>query len=332
MSVSEVISACANIDRYYTNNNIANKVIRNYWYGGEPTDMGLDYFYSACDGINSVFTPEKGYDSTHTILSSLVTIKDEAWFDVLRKYSDSYIQTSFDGFMRGKGYLRNWEKKVRWMQENDISVGTISVVNEELVREGAVKVLDYLSELGITETSWLPFMLNLRNSDTGMYDRYAPTMKVYSDFMIDLTNHYIKRKEAGLHVPEIGQMHFIIEQSKTPAINNIASQTMFLMPDGTMALPDYLDSTYKEFLKPFGNILTQELDEILTSEARRSYVRKQIVKNGNKECMGCEHSDKCVMEFWKDNREGDDCFGGKGYIEWLLNNKDKILSDNVTLY
>ena len=34
------------------------------------------------------------------------------------------------------------------------------------------------------------------------------------------------------------------------------------------------------------------------------------------------------MEFWKDNRENDDCFGGKKYIEWLLNyvqeNKIKI--------
>lgn len=47
--------------------------------------------------------------------------------------------------------------------------------------------------------------------------------------------------------------------------------------------------------------------------------------NNNKDCNGCEHSDKCVMEFWKDNREGDDCFGGKRYVEWLLNNPDTKL-------
>jgi hypothetical protein len=24
------------------------------------------------------------------------------------------------------------------------------------------------------------------------------------------------------------------------------------------------------------------------------------------------------MEFWKENRAGDDCFGGRRFVEWLL--------------
>lgn len=333
MPVEDLVRSCINIDSYYQEHNISHKIVRNYWYGGEPTEMGIGYFDKACSGINSVFTPSKGYDSTHTVLSSLVTIKDVAWLDIIREYCDGYIQTSFDGFMRGKGYVRNWEKKIRWLSENSIRTGTISVVNSELLEAGPEYILDYLSELGIVETSWLPFMLNLRNSETGMYDKYAPTMKAYSEFMIRLTKRYIERKALGLHVPEIGQMHFVISQAESHSpVNNIAGQTLFLMPDGTVSLPDYIDNTYKEYLKPFGNILTDSFEDILTSPSRRGYLRKQVLKNGNRECMGCSHADKCVMEFWKDNRENDDCFGARNYVEWVLANRNNVDSKNNVLY
>jgi hypothetical protein len=30
------------------------------------------------------------------------------------------------------------------------------------------------------------------------------------------------------------------------------------------------------------------------------------------------------MEFWKDNRPGDDCFGGREYVEWLLERRAEV--------
>lgn len=50
-----------------------------------------------------------------------------------------------------------------------------------------------------------------------------------------------------------------------------------------------------------------------------------MTRNGNPEYLSCEHADKWVMEFWKDNREGDDRFGGKRYVEWLLSIKSNVM-------
>lgn len=108
---------------------------------------------------------------------------------------------------------------------------------------------------------------------------------------------------------------------------NIAGQTLFLLPNGDFCLPDYKNG-FQEYLRIFGNALDKSFEEIIFGKERSLYLRKQALRNKNKDCLNCEHSNKCVMEFWKDNRENDDCFGGKKYIEWLLNyvqeNKIKI--------
>jgi len=333
MPIESIEKACLNVDDYYNKRGIEKKTIVNYWYGGEPTEMGIDYTVNAMETINNVFSLDKGYTSKHTVLSSLVGIKnDDEWIEVFKKYCNNYIQTSFDGFMRGKGYVRNWEKKVRLYKESGLDVGTISVVNEEILEIGAIKILDYLSELGIKETSWLPFMLNIRNNETGMYNKFAPTMQRYSDFMIELSNHYLNRKNKGLHVPELGQVNFVSSQRQSDGLSNIAGQTLFLMPNGDLSLPDYPKDGYKEYLNVFGNVLNQSFEDILTSKGRRDYLRKQVMKNNNKECLSCDYSDSCIMEFWKKNRDGDDCFGAKKFVKWVHENKKSIGNKSCELY
>jgi hypothetical protein len=43
------------IKDYYKNKNIQNAAIDIYWYGGEPTTMGVKMFSGMCDIINSTF-------------------------------------------------------------------------------------------------------------------------------------------------------------------------------------------------------------------------------------------------------------------------------------
>ncbi|HCI46559.1 MAG TPA: transcriptional regulator, partial [Rhodospirillaceae bacterium] len=74
----------------------------------------------------------------------------------------------------------------------------------------------------------------------------------------------------------------------------------------------------------FGNILEQDFEQVLTSPERRRYLRRQVMRNNNSECQDCDHMDKCIMEFWKDNRAGDVCFGARDYVEWVLANKSDI--------
>lgn len=323
LSPELIEDACRKVDAYWDARGIEKRTVICYWYGGEPTSMGVPLFSDMADRINKVFDPAKGYDVRHTVLTSLVSMKDE-WFDVFRKYGGNHFQTSYDGDMRGGSYVKKWDCRVRESVAAGLDVSTISVVNREILEQGPVRTLDYLSELGIKESSWLPFMWNDQNA-TGAYDRYAPTMNAWSDFMVTLSERWLERKAQGLHVPEIGQMRFILAQGGKGLFANIAGQTMFLMPNGDFVLPDYR-AGWKEFMRPFGNIVTQEFGEILASPARRAYIRRQMTRNGNADCMSCEHADKCVMEFWKENREGDDCFGGKRYVEWLLSKRTEVES------
>lgn len=310
-----LVGACDKIDAYWNSRGIKDRTVVCYWYGGEPTSMGVETFKEMADGINSVFRLDRGYRVKHTVLTSLVSVRND-WFPVFNEYGGGEVQTSYDGAMRGGAYVRKWERRVRDAVAFGLRLSTISVVNREILSMGAAQTLDYLSDLGVAETSWLPFMWNDQNSG-GSYDRYAPTMNEWSDFMMQVTERWMERRAAGLHVPEIGQMRFILGQAQRGDLANVAAQTLFLMPNGDFVLPDYKDG-WKEFMRPFGNILDQDFADILSSPARRAYLRRQVLRNGNPECLACDHHDKCVMEFWKDNRPGDDCFGGRRYVEWLL--------------
>lgn len=321
MAVHDLEIACHKIDDYYRKRGLKYKRIVCYWYGGEPTSMGQDYFTAAADAINSVFTPAKGYDVTHTVLTALVGV-DSSWFPILDHYGRGMFQTSYDGLMRGASYVRQWERGVRAAHEYGLRISTISVVNHELLQQGPEQTLDYLASLQIAETSWLPFMWNDQNSQ-GAYDRYAPRMADYDDFMIAMVQHWIKRKQAGVSMPEIGQMRFVLGQAQSELLANIAGQTLFLLPDGSFVLPDYRDG-WKEFMQPFGNILQDDFETVLTSPARRQYLRRQVLRNGNPECQACDHVDKCIMEFWKENRAGDECFGARNFVEWILENRKVI--------
>lgn len=322
MKLEDLEIACKKVDEYYKKREIKNKIIIFYWYGGEPTEMGYDYFNTATKMIGNVFKKEEGYTIKHTVLTSLLTIDTKIWFPFFKEHCNNHFQSSFDGLMRGKTYVRKWEEKIKEAKNNGLEVGTISVVNHELLKVGARKTLEYLSELGVKETSFLPFMWNEQN-DGKSYDKYSPTMNAWSDFMIELSQVYYERKKNNLHVPEIGQMSFILHQANQPLMANVAAQTLFLLPDGDFVLPDYKKG-YQEFMQRFGNILKEDFEHVLKSKERKLYLKKQVLRDGNEECLNCEHSDKCVMEFWKKNKENDDCFGGKRYVEWLL----KYVKDN----
>lgn len=324
LSVENLGMACGKVADYYRMRGLKQKTIVCYWYGGEPTEMGQEYFESAVAAIGDAFPARDGYTVKHTVLSSLINI-DPSWHALFHKHCGGEIQTSFDWTMRGAGYVRHWERSVRGARLDGLRVSTISVVNREILEFGPEQVLDYLTDHGVAETSWLPFMWNEQN-DGGAYTRFAPTMRAYSEFMSRLTLHWLKLRATGANPPEIGQMRFILAQQAKGGLANIAGQTLFLLPNGDFVLPDYRNGC-QEFMQPFGNILSQDFADVLSSPARRAYLRKQVLRNGNADCGSCDHGGHCLMEFWKENRNGDDCFGAKGYVEWLQAERDRLPGD-----
>lgn len=314
-----------NVDRFYSSKGIEKKTIHAYQYGGEPTSMGPEAFSRMLDTIEAALPADKGYDVRHTILTSLVEVDLETWLPIFQQRCGGFLQTSFDGRMRGGAYIRKWDSQMRKARDLGLTLSTISVVNTRILQDGPESTLDYLMDLGVVEASFLPFMWNEQN-DGKKYDALAPSMNAWSQFMISLTEAWIKAKNAGKTPPEIGQLRYILAQEEMLSpVSNIAGQTLFLMPNGDWALPDYRNG-WQEFMNRFGNGIHTDFSQILRSPKRRTYLRRQMTRNGNSDCTSCPHADKCVMEFWKENRPGDDCFGGRKYVEWVLKNKERILS------
>lgn len=322
MPISDVRRILIKIDEYYSKSGIQNKKIVAYFYGGEPLSMGLDYFEQMMSVFSEVLSKEKGYTVNHIILTSLLGEDLDIWGPFVEKYCDGYLQTSFDGLMRGKGYLKKWERKVKEAVDGGLNVGTISVVNSELIKAGADSTIDYLSELGIVETGWLPFMENLQNKGI-KYDKYAPSMTAFNDFMIALLDRWSWRTHNNYYSPRIGEAMFAANNLSVSGMNNLAVQTLFLLPNGDICLPDYRDG-YTEYMNVFGNILKESFLDVLHSPKRQEYLRRQLFRNHNPECQECEFSQSCLLEFAKPFRENDECFGAKRFIEYLSQHSDAI--------
>lgn len=313
----------AKVDAYYQQRNLPAVSIHAYQYGGEPTSMGVEAFNSMLDVLDSRFRPERGYHLRHTILSALVGVDLHAWERLILERCGGYMQSSYDGRMRGGAYVREWDAQMRKANDLGFDMGTISVVNSRLLEEGPESTLAYLAELGVVEASFLPFMENLQNTGK-IYDKLAPTMDAWSTFMIGLGEAWIAQRSRGHDVPEIGQMRFVLAQDQRPhGLANIAAQTLFLLPNGDYALPDYRQG-WKEYMRRFGNAGAVDFASILNGTERRSYLRRQALRNANPACMGCPDGGRCVMEFWKPNREGDECFGGRRFVQWVLHNRHRI--------
>ena len=323
LSDAHLDAMMGDVARYYAKRGLGKVSIHAYQYGGEPTSMGLDAFSSMLDILDHHFPVDKGFDLRHTILSALVGVDLDLWAPLVHARCGGYLQSSYDGRMRGGGYMTTWLGQMEKARALGITMGTISVVNRRLLEDGPEATLDTLAGLGVVEASFLPFMENLQNTGK-IYDRLAPTMAAWDRFMIALGESWIVRRAKGEHVPEIGQMRFVLAQAQQPrALANIAAQTLFLMPNGDYALPDYKDG-WREYMHRFGNGLELGFEGVLTGPARRAYLRRQALRNHNPECQGCPDGTRCVMEFWKPNRAGDSCFGGKGFVSWVMANAHRI--------
>lgn len=335
MSLDDLRVICRKIYDYFEEQQPDQKTIIAYNYGGEPTAAGPEYFEGYVQVMAEEFPAAEGYQVRHVMLTSMLGVDLDVWEPLWKKHCNGYVQTSYDGDMRSGNYVRKWELKVREAIRRGLNVGTISVVNSDLLTQGPRHTLDKLREMGIQESGWLPFMLNEQNDVPGKYDVLAPTMKGFNDFMIEMLDYWYELQERGVNAPAIGEAHFAVEKIKGNAMSNMAGQTLFLLPDGDMVLPNYRDG-WKEYLHSFGNILEPGVTfrDILCSRERLLYLRRQMRRNNNPECASCEFRNACLLEFAKPNKPDDECFGAKRFVAHAINRNaiNPRLSGPVQLY
>lgn len=335
MSLDDLRSVCKKVHAYFEEQQPVQRTIIAYNYGGEPTAAGPEYFEGYVQMMAEEFPVAAGYQVRHVMLTSMLGVDLDVWAPLWKQHCNGYVQTSYDGDMRSGNYVRKWELKVTEAIRRGLQVATISVVNSDLLTQGPRQTLDKLRALGIQESGWLPFMLNDQNDTPGKYDVLAPTMKGFNDFMIEMLDYWYELQEQGIRAPAIGEAHFAVEKMKGNAMSNMAGQTLFLLPNGDLVLPNYRDG-WKEYLHSFGNILEPgtSFRDILCSRERLVYLRRQMRRNNNPECTACEFRNACLLEFAKPNKPDDECFGAKRFVAHAIqrNDLEPRLSGPVQLY
>ncbi|WP_255260228.1 MULTISPECIES: transcriptional regulator [unclassified Pseudomonas] len=241
MSLDDLRIVCRKVHEFFEEQQPEQRTIIAYNYGGEPTAAGPEYFEGYVQVMAEEFPASAGYEVRHVMLTSMLGVDLDVWEPLWKKHCNGYVQTSYDGEMRSGNYVRKWELKVTEAIRRGLKIGTISVVNSDLLAQGAIATLDKLRSLGIQESGWLPFMLNEQNDVPGKYDSLAPTMKAFNDFMIEMLDYWYELQEKGVRAPALGEAHFAVDKIQGDAMANMAGQTLFLLPNGDMVLPNYRD-------------------------------------------------------------------------------------------
>ena len=326
MKLDELERIVDAIARYYNERQVRPVDILAYWYGGEPTQMGVNQFEEMCQTLQGGFSESQGFRVRHRVLSALVGVKTEVWEPVIRRWARGEIQTSYDGTMRGIGYDRRWERNVRQWVDSGVVVDSLSVVNRALIECGPKATVHRLSTLGVRHAGLLPFLKNRENEATG-YERWHASMDEFSDFALGMIDEAQQMRTRGQAAPQIAVRHQILEMRRRAGhggATNTGAQTLFLMPDGSCGLPDY-DERGVEFLNIFGNLLRGPCEgnfaRVLASPARRAWLRRQGRRGGDRRCARCDIADCCVMEFWgKPNPLPDagECWGAERLVRNVL--------------
>jgi len=362
---------CTKILNYYNKKDLKKIDIICYWYGGEPTVLGPKYFYKAKSITEQVFQ-NTNINIKHQILSNLVSDNVSKWIPLYKSMCDSYVQSSYDYLMRGTNYLEKWKKNIKKIKEAGINISAINVINNTMIGKER-EIYNELVSLNIDEIGFLPFMKNTTNmAEFGEnYIENSATMNEYSEFIIEFTKIAFEKldfnkENLGLEI-SIGTLSHIFfnyfnksNNEETNIINNIAGQTMFLLPKGDFVLPDYKNNYFKEkqyiqkfsseqpdfrnncidngveYLKKFENVLSNDFEAVLNSPERQKYLKKQMERDNQQECLNCEYSQECLMEFWKTTNldNSGECPGAKKYILFLikfynnLSQKEKIQFKN----
>lgn len=310
---------------YYADRGIA-PTITVHHYGGEPTAMGPVFMRETMDAIDAALPASRGIMVRHSIQSALTGVDLDDWIPIFRDRCDNYVQTSYDGPMRGRRYDRAWRTQVEALRAADIDVATISTINTRLLELGPEGTLALLEELDVCEAGFLVLLHN-DNNDGKPYDRLAPSMRDWSAFMIALTEAWAERRHAGGHPPEIGPLHATLWRNhclSTSAPDPCAvPPALFLMPNGDWAISDYR-ADGSEYMRTLANGATTPFAEALRTPERRAFLRNQALRNGNPECQSCPLAGGCMMEIWKPNPADGECFGAKTYVEWVLANADRL--------
>lgn len=290
--------------------------------GGEPTMLGVKFFENTIPKIKEMLSNVK-QEVKLTIVTNLITnnsLKISRMFD--------NIATSYEyktRFLSKAGEEKpelevKWLKNVEQLYNEGLEVGVTMAATKQAVDFGASNLLDFFYENKF-KSIHLGFFIPSGDGLTYM-DTVFPMFEETTDFMIEATNWYLKRRieDRNLYVNPIESMIESIYRKK--AIDDIVCPIIpgSLDIDWDGETVTCIEAGGEVDFTSLGNIYEKPITKILSS---REYIRertKAIIPKPY--CVGCDELESCqsacgvLHSYW--NGEGE-CPGFKGFIKYIRN-------------
>lgn len=257
------------------------------WHGGEPMMLSPEYYENALSIFDDVVGASRFTTSFQT---SLIPYRHE-WAPLVHSRFHSQLGSSIDFSQRKvksspQHYLDLWMKKVRMARFDGIYILPGMVPTRREVGRGA-EIVQWFVDHDFAE-------FNIER-----YSRYGddisdwPSNSEHSDFLVEVFDAIVARLEHGLSAPYVSAISAGIRGVLFGVPGDrwggqCQKQFLVIEPDGSLnSCPDRAKHE-----APFANT-SAGAEGLISSSARRNWIRIQNVTHKKPHCYSCEFNHWC---------------------------------------
>lgn len=274
------------------------KGIKFIWHGGEPTLMPVDFFYRVI-ALQEELEKKHGSrlrmeNNIQTNLLFLETEKLEMLKVLLARNGNgkrSTIGTSFEPLpgirvLKRGSYIREWERSIALLKENDLPFGIVYVVHKRSIQD-IDRVVEVFSEkFPGTGIRFNPLYQEGKAAESGCESLYITPLE-WGDFLVRLYRIWerLDKKPGWQPLKEVDDFHHkkksrvCCDHAGRCAMTHLGIDT----DGGVYSCGRGIDRKYKSF----GNIREKKISEILKSPSRMEMLNRSAFLE-NTFCKECK--------------------------------------------
>ena len=290
-------------------------------YGAEPQALPPSYYHDIMKVVNKHFPGAR-----FNMYSSLQFVTDE-WIDLWKAFAATSepfpIAASYDMGMRGEEYNKKLFNSIDRIKAAGVPVCVMSVVNKDMIKQGAKAYIDVLEKHNIIAGFSLKPFIPIRGA-WDSWNKWAANMAEFSDFAIDCHQELLDRGFG----PMSGMAHDICHTNDVST--NLGGETIFI--DGWMR---FLYMAYgedkAEYLQEFGRFSDKSsFADIINSPQRKKFFIDQRMMAGRQDCPICDYAGRCLYEAYKQDYDNSgECTGAKKFVKWMRDHYGTIVDTNI---
>jgi uncharacterized protein len=260
------------------------------WHGGEPLLLGIDFY-------KSIISLQNEYGQSQNIRNNIqtnATNLDSKWikFFKLNKFNvgisvdgPQRIHDSYRLFHSGKGSYSRVIKGIKLAQEHELQIGCLAVVTDQNI-DNAEEMFEFFLINNIKNFDFLPCLDYGGNND----NNFSIEPKKYAEFLINFFDIWFQYDEPSIRIRFFDNILMGMLGGKQSLCKFAGScESHFTINNNGDIFP--CDKFLGAPKLKFGNVLHDNLQDIVESESYKVFVKK--ISNINSNCVSCKWLPTC---------------------------------------